>query len=219
MQKTIKINGLCRSGNHAIIFWILNNISEVADAGYECYVSKNNKKICFLNNVSRIMNNINSNEYEIVLKSYEDVYIKDCFYIIRDFLNLISSRYKKFGNQLGTNKNYLTNIEDIIKIWKKMILSDNKIIYNKWIYDKNYRDEIGQMIQVENCNDKTDYVSKIGQGSSFIGIKKDSSENYESRYEKIKLPDFIIKKILNDKELIELNKNYFKIDMEEKLNF
>ena len=195
MQKTIKINGLCRSGNHAIIFWILNNISEVEDVGNEYYASKNNKKICFLNNVSRIRYNVNSNEYEIVLKSYEDVYIKDCFYIIRDFLNLISSRYKKFGNQLGTNIYYLTNIEDIIRIWKKMILSDNKIIYNKWIYDKNYRDEIGKIIQIENFNDKTDYVSNHGEGSSFIGIKKDSSENYESRYEKIKLPIFVIEKI------------------------
>lgn len=215
-NKIIKINGLCRSGNHGIIFWILSNISKVENVCPECYASKD-KKVCFLNNVTRIKNNINSNSYEIILKSYEDVFIKDCFYIVRDFLNLISSRYKKFGTKLGTNSLYITNIDEIIKIWKKMVLSDNKIIYNIWLKDKNYRDEVAEMLKVPNINDKTEYVSNIGEGSSFIGLKKDEISNYENRYKNANLPSDIINKILSDKELMEYNKNYFDIDIEKEI--
>jgi hypothetical protein len=169
--------------------------------------------------------------YKYVIKSYEDIFISqdDMNYIVRDFLNMISSRYKKWNDDLGPGKNdkrnfekykqFFYSIEEICNCWKQMMKENRKILYNKWVIDKNYRDEISKkLFYIDNINDNTSYVPSLGNGSSFDGMKLQTDKNiYLNRFSQIKLPDNIINYIKADNELLDLNYHYFNIDILQKI--
>jgi hypothetical protein len=216
----LKIYGLSRSGNHAIIFWMCHNISDdIVEAEDQVYFDKENK-ICFVNNAeifsTEFRKNLDIRSYENIIKSYEDSDLIDqdnSFVILRDFLNLVCSRYKLYHKQLGYTEGYCIGIENLIALWKRHSTSKKVILYNQWILSKSYRDEVGRMVQILNIKDKFDYVSSIGNGSSFGGVKLYKSEDYLKRYEKIKLPKDVVEVILDDKELAHINKDLFNIEI------
>jgi hypothetical protein len=197
-----------------------HNISDdIIEAEDQVYFDKENK-ICFVNNAeiysTEFRNNINTKSYENIIRSYEDSDFSDqdgSFVILRDFLNLVCSRYKLYHKQLGYTKRYCTGIENLIALWKKHSTSKKAILYNQWILSKSYRDEVGRMIEILNLKDNFEYVSRIGNGSSFGGVKLYRAEDYLKRYEKIKLPKDIVEVILADEELAHINKDLFDIEI------
>lgn len=211
---------MSRSGNHAIIFWMCHNISDnIIEAKDQVYFDKENK-ICFVNNAeiysTEFRNNIDTKSYENIIRSYEDsefINQDDSFVILRDFLNLVCSRYRLYHKQLGYTEKYCTGIENLIALWKRHSTSQKSILYNQWILSKSYRDEVGKIIKILNIKDNFEYVSRIGNGSSFGGVKLYKTEDYLRRYEKIKLPKDIVEVILGDKELAQINKDLFNIDI------
>lgn len=225
MKKNIHVYTLCRSGNHCIIYWFLNNCGGITHKR-ENYIYHNPKfGLYYYNNCNHLKHKYAS-EYNILIKSFEDVRevpISKNFttvVIIRDILNTISSRYKKYGDKLGLNKTYLQNIDDIIRSWKimaKKIINDTNIIgilYNKWLTDSKYRDIISVKLGKYNKNDNTEYVPNIGHGSSFCGVKlEDNKNNYLERYKAVKLSKNIIERMKTDKELLSLNMKLFNIDI------
>jgi hypothetical protein len=216
----LKIHGLSRSGNHAIIFWMCYNISaDIIEAKDQVYFGKENK-ICFVNNEeiysTEFREKLDLKYYENIIRSYEDSDFIDqdnSFIILRDFLNLICSRYKLYHKQLGYTEKYCTGIENIITLWKKHSTSEKVILYNQWILSKEYRDKVGRMVNILNIKDNFKYVSPIGNGSSFGGVKLYKTKDYLIRYKKIKLPKDIVEVILDDKELAQINKDLFNIDI------
>jgi hypothetical protein len=95
---------------------------------------------------------------------------------------------------------------------------NNIILYNNWVSDKAYRDEIGVNIGAPNIVDAIDYVSPIGNGSSFIKVQKEQDvEKYTTRYNQFKLPDEIIELILDDQEVLDLNQQIFNININDSL--
>ena len=215
---------MCRSGNHAIIFWILENLGGTDKSIENCCYWNDKTKVYFYNNCNHVSYHY-VNSYKYMIKSYEDVNANGSnkiIIILRDFVNLIASRYKKYGEKLGLNWSYPQDLNKIKGIWKQhanLILSDKNvtgILYNKWITDKEYRDNISVELKINNIKDKTDYVSTIGEGSSFSGIKLESSKNnYTERYRQIEFPKYIIENITNDNELCELNKQLFDMNIRE----
>lgn len=197
-----------------------HNISDdIIEAEDQVYFDKENK-ICFVNNAeiysTEFRNNINTKSYENIIRSYEDsdfIDQDDSFVILRDFLNLVCSRYKLYHKQLGYTKKYCTGIENLIALWKRHSTSKKAILYNQWILSKSYRDEVGRMIKILNLKDNFEYVSRIGNGSSFGGVKLCRAEDYLKRYEKIKLPKYMAEVMLDDKELVRINKDLFDIDL------
>lgn len=216
----LKIYGLSRSGNHAIIFWMCHNISDdIIETEDQVYFDKENK-ICFVNNAeiysTEFREKLDLKSYENIIRSYEDSDFIDqdnSFVILRDFLNLICSRYKLYHKQLGYTEKYCTGIENIITLWKKHSTSEKVILYNQWILSKEYRDKVGRMVNILNIKDNFKYVSPIGNGSSFGGVKLYKTKDYLIRYKKIKLPKDIVEVILDDKELAQINKDLFNIDI------
>jgi hypothetical protein len=199
---------------------MIHNIAdEVNDIKDQVFVDKENK-ICFINNeaiyTTEFRKNFDTKLYETIIRSYEDADFVDqerSFVILRDFLNLVCSRYKLYHKMLGYTKDYCAGIENLINLWKRHAGSNKKILYNKWISSKDYRDEIGELIGILNKKDRLDYVSRIGNGSSFGGVRLHSLDDYLKRYEKIKLPKNVSEAILEDKELIQMNKILFDIDL------
>jgi hypothetical protein len=224
-MRNIIINGLCRSGNHAITFWMMHNLvdelTKIEDGIYKDSLNK----VLYINNVGRkpreyqLVSSIIYEKYNYLFRSYEDSYYNkhSNIIILRDFINMLSSRYKKYGPNIGLNQTYICNINSLISVWKQHAKAKNKQIiikYNDWIKDKEYRNFIANKINIPNIRDNYKYISEIGQGSSF----DNKDNNYINRYKNIKLPKYIIDCILIDLELIEMNKTLFNLDIQDMIN-
>jgi hypothetical protein len=213
----MNIYGLARSGNHAVIFWILHNIadslSQIGD--HQIYVDADGR-VCFINNCgyrTRFRDSFDVGPYSKVIRSYEDVdSIPGSFVVVRDFANLVCSRYKHYDGLMSHLGKGL-DLERLISVWKQHVLSPSTIFYNKWLVSKEYRNGIGAMVNVPNVRDKTDYVSSIGSGSSFGGIKLFSSGDYTNRHSQVVLPDVMVDRILGDKDLVRMNRELFDMNL------
>lgn len=224
-QKEYHIYGLSRSGNHAIIFWIIHNlVDEVHDVGNEIFIDQN-YTLCYMNNVNIynasakiVRQNLPTNIFNYVIKSYEDIYFNQnvSFVILRDFINLLCSRYKKYKRNICLDTKYICDLLCLIDIWKQHAKKTRySIYYNRWILSKEYRDTVSKnVVGIENKIDKIDYVSKIGDGSSFEQNPPELTVSYIERYKQVKLPKYMIEHILKDQNLIELNHKLFNIDIE-----
>lgn len=219
------IYGLSRSGNHAIIFWAIHNlVEEIENIGHDIHIDKE-KKICYINDMSlikdkKIKENFPTENFKYVIKSYEDKFFqKDTnIVILRDFLNLICSRYKKYHNykhNICINNNYICDLYYLIEVWKQHAQAPKKtILYNEWIMSKKYRDKISiDKFNIENTRDRNEYIPKIGGGSSFGNENIWDPKTYTKRYSLIDLPYHMKEIILSDRDLIRLNKNIFDIDI------
>lgn len=224
MKSLIHIYTLCRSGNHCIIYWFLNNCGGITHKR-DNYLYQNPKLgLYYYNNCNHLKHKF-TNNYKIMVRSYEDMNdapINNNFttvIIIRDILNTVASRYKKYNPKLGLNHTYLENIDDIIKVWKRLakkIINKNVIgiLYNKWLTDSKYRDIISSKLGKHNQYDNIDYVPNIGHGSSFCGVKLENDRiRYLERYKMVNLPKEIIDKLKKDTELVNLNKKLFDMDI------
>ncbi|ARF10951.1 hypothetical protein Hokovirus_3_224 [Hokovirus HKV1] len=232
-KQNLEIYTLCRSGNHAIIFWLIHNICDIEKLQkYDgmCYWN-DDCKLYFYNNCNHINYNYYVDNYNYLIKSYEDINnmnntndtnnTNKKIIIVRDYCNFLSSRYQKYNNLLGLNSSYLQNYDDIKNLWIQLcyeIINNNAIgiIYNKWLLDKDYRDNIGKIINIPNINDNITYVSDIGEGSSFIGVKLDDNNNYLKRFNKdlfvnnIELFEKIKYDFENDKDIKYIHDTLFK---------
>lgn len=221
-QIDINFYSLCRSGHHAIIFWFLKNIGKYETNDPEKIYTIVDKNLYYFNNTTTFQYQY-PKDYDWLIKNSEDVfyfYGPKNFVIVRDFLNLIASRYKMWGDSIGySSNNYITDINLLISVWKQHVSRakrhpNNIIFYNKWILNKEYRDAVSDFIGYPNINDDTTYVPMMGNGSSFIGINKEENpNNYNQRFKQILLPENLILAILTDYELVEMNKFYFDIDL------
>ncbi len=216
------IHGLSRSGNHAIIFWIIHNyVDSVKNISKEIYIDEN-QTLCYLNNVNIyepiLKNNFPLKHFNVVIKSYEDIeFNKDTTIIIlRDFLNLLCSRYKKYPKNICFDEHYICDLLKLINVWKQHTHSPKRIIkYNEWLISKIYRDKISeQIVGISNKSDNISYIPDIGGGSSFEINYQQDAEQYISRYKQVQIPEYMIDHILSDKELLDLNKKIFSIDIE-----
>ena len=128
--------------------------------------------------------------------------------LLRDIINLFASRIK-------FNKPWIKSDEKYVNMWIKYAKEccnetnnlNNKIIiiYNKWLIDKNYRDEICRKLGVKNL----DIINYVGRNSSFIGQNlEEIKENYIERYKIIDFPKET-KQLLNNEEVIRLMKKIF----------
>ncbi len=211
---------MCRSGNHAIIFWLIDNLGGYKQEIDGCCYWNNESMVYFYNNCNHINLSLLPN-YNYQIRSYEDTNkeYNNKIIILRDFINMFASRFKKYGEKLGFDNTYLQDYQQIKKLWielAKEIIEGKAIgiLYNRWLVEKHYRDFISKQLDIPNINDNIDHVSKIGEGSSFIGDKvEEDKNNYLTRYKQVEIPEVILNDIKNDEDLIELNKKLFKIDL------
>ena len=227
MKQRCVIYSMQRTGHHAIIFWLVNNFG-----GYkrsmETYIFwDDNSKLYYYNDCNHMSYYIVTN-YKYLLLSYEDTYKyidheedDKVVIILRDFINMLASRYQKYGDKLAFNKTYLQDIDKIIDMWKQHaneVINNKKIVvilYNRWIFEKDYRNQICKSLGIENKSDNISFVPEMGQGSSFCGMTvENNKDEYVNRYKKVCFSNSIKKKIREDVELIDLNKKLFNIDLD-----
>jgi hypothetical protein len=219
-----KIYGMQRSGNHAIINWLIENLSDDSTREYIDGVSFVAKDVSFLNHVmlKDRPNTYNNNQFLLkdclkkatsvhpksLILSYEDVGLTESnnnilgnvkhtkIIIVRNLENLVASRLQ-FNIKNYEWYNYFKLCDDdFFRTWETHVNNNFlKIHYDKWLIDKNYRNLICEQLNIIN-KDITNIVTSPGNGSSFIGQSLDSNGNLLSRYQQINMPKDVLDKIL-----------------------
>ena len=175
-----------RSGQHAIINWLQNQISGTicfynnAYPEQPIFDSCNNKesKLRFLQKGNTLMYNIENPRFNRV-----DVFGEGRFKERKDVL-IIRDPYNCFASYLNANWEWDTNFQDkeehrnIIKaLWKthaREVLGETNVLpnkyainYNRWVTDKSYRASIAQDLGFVFTDQGVDQTPHYGKGSSF----------------------------------------------------
>ena len=191
----LSIYGLRRSGNHAIIAWLMKNMSngsELFQVNHPIILAKN---VCFINDITdcfkhdinklRINTMFARANFQNTIISYEDISLRTTteftagmpkVVVVRDIKNVIASRLKnlkRYSECKNTQKLLQVN-ERIANIWTEhaTAVAEKKvigIIFERWVSSKEYRDSVAQILGTKNL-DITDTILPYGGGSSFTGI-------------------------------------------------
>lgn len=201
-QKEIRVVGLKRTGNHAIINWLrqqhsgevwhLNNIRPGTNPYrwlYSHYPKEHLKQEALGNFVAKDCLIYSYEDYSIErvtdpkFERRHDVYLGKSslrydLLILRDPFNLMASRLKK---------NYIT-VKDpnytVTDLWleyaKEFLgetnyLTNNKVCinYNRWFFDVEYRKNLASALGIEFSDKGIERVKSEGGGSSFDGKEFD----------------------------------------------
>ena len=195
--------GLERSGNHAIIHWILRNINPDIKVVMPTYVhaSVTEPKVIFFNDVITSQGAIvpyleKVENYQHLLASVEETYIdpyKTCIpwnknepvykiFILRDPFNCYASRVKSSG-RIETVQDFINKYTHLVNSLRYSSVDSNPILhiyYNKWWQNKEYRDYISNQIEIPNINDIR-IKAREGGGSHF------NTENYNNRTDEVEI--------------------------------
>ena len=227
--------GVRRSGNHAIIHWMMRNMSGCTSFCNDVWLNQDPSKAT----LKKMKLGINSRRNVII--SYEDRlpdfsdslynsdhvgHISNQYHIIilRDQFNLFASRMSwkyKQGTCFKKNVNYR---KKIIDIWKSHALqfleweqgSESSAIvrvpinFNEWYVNKHYRKTIGQQLALDGNQTNVGAIHDYGGGSSFDGMNVRAGKQLDvlCRYKNL-LQDHDFKSIFEDKELITLSTKIF----------
>lgn len=205
----IQIYGLMRSGNHAIIAWLMANLAGLKKEPATIAVKDLNQGLIVqqLGTVFHI-NNVRGNVADhidfcidkgatTILMSYEDQPVAKAadnhflanarqITITRDLNNLLASRYKAMLRNDEWSRYFSFN-EDLYRVWLQHRMHENTVHFEKWFTSKEYRDKISEKLGVENL-DVTWHVSGCGKGSSFEPNIPDMSKLL-TRYKQVELPE------------------------------
>jgi hypothetical protein len=215
--------GLRRSGNHAILEWLIQNmggagnrnvikVNRVIQCGNAAYINEANT----YESHDSVNTDISfcQSAFDSLIIAYEDVstnyrlgdHNNQKIVILRDIFNLFASRYKKIVShpEKSSYYNLAMRIDEIIvNLWKEHANSDAIIIlFEKWVESKEYRDLICERLRIPN-HDITDTVTNFGGGSSFTGQKKPTIEELKSRSKMVNLPQEVIDR-LNQPDITEI---------------
>lgn len=223
----LSVYGLRRSGNHAIIGWLINNFSNgspLIQVKHPLIITRDTCFIndileCYRNDISslRIDSTFARSNFENIIISYEDVsprvtteFSADMrkVTVIRDIKNVTASRLKRMKemkNSEGHQKRLRVD-EKFVRLWAEhaiAILEERVtgIIFENWSSSKIYRDEIAEKLGIKNI-DITDTVMPYGGGSSFSGMtpQPPTANELRRRYLQVE-PDQNIAKLLESEEI------------------
>ena len=219
--------GAMRSGNHAIINWILRHFDSFIF--YNCCSVKDAGLVSVENfNVFKF----GSEPYKVRLASFEDeLYGVDVKHditprigniiVLRDFYNTYASRFQKRRTEKSQYWQERTWYRyDDVSIWKRFarefmgetnFTNAIKVNYNRWFSSKDYRESLSS-----NFGPFSDaglnVVMNIAGGSSFDMLKCDGRAHEMRvlhRWTKYYNDKEFVEKILNDDEAKLMNRNIF----------
>lgn len=219
--------GIMRSGNHAIINWVLRHFDSFIFYNC-CSVDKNGLVSVENYNVFKF----GPEPYKVSLASFEDeLYGVDVKHditprigniiILRDFYNTYASRFQKRRTETSRYWQERTWYRyDDVRIWKRFarefigntnFTNSIKVNYNLWFSSKQYRESLSS-----NFGSFSDagmgVVMNIAGGSSFDMLKYDGRAHEMRvlrRWIKYYKDKEFAEKILGDGEARELNKLIF----------
>jgi hypothetical protein len=201
-EQEVRMVGLRRSGNHAIINWIRKQCTGTIKHLNNIPINQNPYRFLYFHYPKAELQREavgNFLKKDWLLYSYEDYSLEEInnseieknhdlylgksavrydIVILRDPFNLMASRLKK--NYI-TVKTPNTNVIDLwINHAKEFTgetnqLKNNKIVvnYNQWFMDIDYRRELTSQLKIDFTDAGVDQVKSYGGGSSFDGENLD----------------------------------------------
>jgi hypothetical protein len=174
-MRELRIFGMRRSGNHAIIEWIARHFQKTLHYN-ECWGWENTNYRC-----QHIYGKQDTNILpDLVIYSYEDFYpseeeIQDdrSILILRDWYNMMASRIitnrmtAKYRHEDGfVNENILETWLKYVEIYKSH--KSKTILYNYWVSDSNYRKSVLNILGLNSNNDE--YTTELPSSGIFPNI-------------------------------------------------
>ena len=242
VKKEIRIIGMRRSGNHALINWIVSQIPGDTLFFNDVDIFDPLNKNCL---VGFYKDNSNG-KYDCIIYSYEDrllscvsnanIYPQKKVYkhaakekldliILRDPFNLLASRRKYIG-QLDRKTTYISGLKpsqlwityanEYLGVTKYLRNKKIAVNYNKWCSSKKYRAELANSLGIVFTDHGFGKVAKFGGGSSFDSTKYDgqaSEMETTQRWEKFKY-DNHYSKSFRDYKLLNLSEKIFTLEPE-----
>ena len=211
--------GMRRSGNHAVLDWLLHNFSEdrsLFKVKHRLMVSGNS---CYLNAVNEYIHRRDSwidysfakFTYKNIIVTFEDTdlcydydYASSCkkIVIVRDIKNLVASRFQKL-QALDQSGKSLFNLTEK-GFWQKWVLHANAnqdeatlIVFDKWVKSLEYRNKICEKLNLKNL-DIIKRTSTYGGGSSFKGNPAVSNDDVLNRSTFIDIPEEFIQRMAQE---------------------
>jgi hypothetical protein len=238
----INFFGIQRSGNHAVLNWLLglfsdkhvffNNVQPNKDLrnssvgvsvppGVKAYKTRGPKGLIeneeFINYV-RV-------EGGIVLCSYENFNLQNFqlgysespqieifgspkkshnILLLRNPFSMIQSTANVLRKWQGDKPEswFIEQLDIRLKLWNiyaSVFLENNsftKIYFDKWLCEKEYRNEIAAKFDFENSDKNIDFISDAGQGSSFSGRKLDDRKDVLNRWGQSEDHNIIVDRLL-----------------------
>ena len=192
----LEVYGMRRSGHHAFIGWMKRNFDAKYGIQNVIYINDLMNNYSVKGNLLEVkLTEILEKKPEVVIVSYEDEFIdvsrtenynpvKISF--LRDIHNLSASRYK-------ANTGAAMRIDDkFVDRWISQATHPRMFKYEDFLLSKEKRDAFMQSFSVENI-DKTEEVNYCSNiGSSFIGRKLDTKENYLNRHKMVEIPQNLL---------------------------
>tara|TARA_Y100000310_G_C20683601_1_gene817594 strand:- start:2608 stop:3327 length:720 start_codon:yes stop_codon:yes gene_type:complete len=224
MKELIIVLGIRRSGNHAIVNWLKNQIkakqtvkvlnNKTPLSCLEVDQSLKKKEVIIITYESVPINifkngNIIKNEHEFGNRKKTNIMI------LRDPFNLFASVLKGYYWKEAA-EDYIGFIE----LWKGYAkehlqetqhIKSKSIIYNKWFENKNYRENICKDLKFPFSDACLNYVGNYAGGSSFDRrrFKRNAQDmNVLNRWQKM-LSNKKYIKMFRDKELLTLARRIF----------
>lgn len=223
----IQFFGLRRSGNHAVISWILAHYKGKATIHF------NNAQFCG-DSIQAHSGGLEATEgsgVPMILMNFEDLALdvisgsplmtSKKILVLRDPFNTFASRLKRVRDMKGTVHEHANAITDYtLNLWKQYareflgetnFLDDDaiKINFNQWFRNENYRRELSQHFG-EFTDEGLGTISKFTFGSSFDGYDYDDKAlemDLSNRW--MAFQDDEEYRSLFDEEIIELSNRIF----------
>tara|TARA_R100001126_G_C4860695_1_gene167167 strand:+ start:62 stop:844 length:783 start_codon:yes stop_codon:yes gene_type:complete len=152
--------GMKRSGNHAIINWVVQN-------NFESLVYANN-----IVGVGPDSWHVYDAEYILprmidrLLLSVEHCPVSD--YSMFDPILIARDPYNWLASWISHTHFNLENLERDIEVYIENLSCDTPVIsFNDWFSHRSYRDRIGQQLGIVNTDASINGVTSFGKGSSF----------------------------------------------------
>lgn len=239
-----RVSGMRRSGNHAVIYWILGQLN-----GATCF--NNNMgpfhppentliKRWFVKGISQfnLLVSLEDKPCEDAFLPYDKLKFGEAsqkynLLILRDPYNMFASRWAwkdEFGRLFRENEEHQ---QIIIEHWKnhaRWYLQNPdsqgsvgeeiniRVNYNLWFQDLSYRKELAAKLNLKFTDKGKEKISNYGFGSSFNGTDLNNNASQLkvlNRWEALK-NDSSYRALFKDKELIELARIIFKMSAAEK---
>ena len=223
--------GMRRSGNHAVLDWLLHNFSgdntrfkikhRLMASGNSCYLNAVNEYI--QRRDSWIDYSFAKFTYKNIIVTFEDTFL-DYNYdyaasdkkivIVRDIKNIVASRLQKLRSLNTPWENSEKSLFNLTEkgFWQKWLSHANVkpdeailIVFDKWVKSIEYRDSICNSLGIKNA-DIIDRSSTYGGGSSFKNSSTSDNNNVLKRSELIEMPKEIIKRMEQD-DILEARLN------------
>ena len=232
-----KVLGLRRTGNHAIINWILSQAKGIVSFANDLTLMQRPETA---NLRETRLNRLGGKKY--ICHSYEDFFVHEVFdenvtfhddyfgksskvfniLILRDPYNLFASQlyWKKWRGEKFRNDPEHRKL--LVEQWKCIareflnetnFIKENKVCinYNLWVTSRDYRKGLARKLELTFSDKGRNKVSRYGSGSSVdqqYKTGKGTTMRVLERWTLVK-DEPVFRQILQDSELIELSKRIF----------